>query len=136
MCGQRTCRRGHPDRVANRAALLGELALVFGDMTSRQALDLLVPNGIVAGSIDSYDRVENNPDVQAAGIFVDIAGDDGVSYRALRSPWHAAGVAASAPRRPAPRVGQHTGEIMAELGYAPASIAPLSRRGIVRTDLS
>ena len=36
------------------------------------------------------------------------------------------------PRRPTPLLGQHTGEVLTELGYTPAQIRDLYERGVVR----
>lgn len=120
-------------RVANRTELLAELAPAFRAMTSTEAIDLLIPNGIVAGRINSYGDVLANPDVQAAGIFVDRTDDTGTIHRMLRAPWRSS-VADPGPRNPAPRAGQHTGELLRELGYHPAEIDDLCRRGVVQVD--
>jgi crotonobetainyl-CoA:carnitine CoA-transferase CaiB-like acyl-CoA transferase len=120
----------NPDRVAHRAELLAELAPVFRRLSSGDALDMLVRNGIVAGAINSYEQVAQHPDVRASGTFVEVV-DDGTPYTVVRAPWRTGGDAPSPV--PAPRVGQHTLEIMTELGYPATEIEDLVRRGIVRT---
>jgi crotonobetainyl-CoA:carnitine CoA-transferase CaiB-like acyl-CoA transferase len=120
----------NPDRVAHRAELLDELAPVFRRLSSGDALDMLVRNGIVAGAINSYEQVAQHPDVRASGTFVEVV-DDGTPYTVVRAPWRTGGDAPSPV--PAPRVGQHTREIMTELGYPATEIGDLVRRGIVRT---
>jgi CoA:oxalate CoA-transferase len=38
----------------------------------------------------------------------------------------------AAVRRPPPLLGEHTDEVLGELGYTPADIASLHERGVVR----
>jgi crotonobetainyl-CoA:carnitine CoA-transferase CaiB-like acyl-CoA transferase len=120
----------NPDRVANRAALLAELAPAFGGLTTRDALDMLVGNGIVAGAINDYAQVTQHPDVLASGTFVEVV-DDGTPYTVVRTPWRDGPHDVGAPA-PAPGVGRDTRAIMAELGYPATEIDDLVRRGIVR----
>jgi crotonobetainyl-CoA:carnitine CoA-transferase CaiB-like acyl-CoA transferase len=121
----------NPNRVANRAELLAELAPAFAELTSEKALEVLVGNGIVAGAILGYEQVTRHPDVRASGTFVEVA-DAGAPYTVVREPWRI-GDDEARPRSPAPRVGQHTREIMTELGYPATTIADLAQRGIVGT---
>jgi crotonobetainyl-CoA:carnitine CoA-transferase CaiB-like acyl-CoA transferase len=124
----------NPDRVAHRAELLAELAPAFRELPSEEALELLVGNGIVAGAINSYEQVAAHPDVRASGTFVEVVDDgpDGGPYTVVRTPWRSGGE--DPARTPAPRVGQHTREILTRLGYPAAEVGDLVRRGIVRTD--
>ena len=46
-------------------------------------------------------------------------------------PWRMTG-AETVPHAPAPGLGQHTGEILAELGYDAGAVAALSREGALR----
>lgn len=120
----------NPDRVAHRSELLAELTPAFRERTSDDALDMLVGNGIVAGAIKTYEQVARHPDVRASGTFVEIV-DDGDPYTVVRAPWRIGG--GDAPSRtPAPRAGQHTRQIMTELGYPASEIGDLVRRGVVR----
>jgi crotonobetainyl-CoA:carnitine CoA-transferase CaiB-like acyl-CoA transferase len=119
----------NPDRVVHRAELLAELAPAFRELPSEKALELLVGNGIVAGAINTYEQVAAHPDVRASGTFVEVVDDDG-PYTVVRTPWRSGEDPA---RTPAPRVGQHTREILTQLGYPAAEIGDLVRRGIVRT---
>ena len=124
-------------RVTHREALLTELSAAFRRMKSADALELMTSNGVVAAGIHSYEQAAESPDVQAAGIFVDLVPEDGTDgasgYRTLRSPWRTS-AGDPVPRRPAPRLGRHTRELMTELGYPPAEIDALRERGTVRTD--
>jgi crotonobetainyl-CoA:carnitine CoA-transferase CaiB-like acyl-CoA transferase len=69
-----------------------------------------------------------DPLAEAAGCFVDITDVDGVAYRQPASPARFPG-ADDGPKRPAPRLGQHTREILAEAGYGPGEIDQLIAEG-------
>ena len=117
-------------RVANRAELLVELRSAFAHMSTEQAMDLLTPNGVVAGRISSYDEVRKNPDVEATGLFIDVEGPDGTQHTTLGSPWHLASVTGG-DRRGAPGIGQHTAELLGELGYTGQDISTLAARSVI-----
>ncbi|MFC9787001.1 CaiB/BaiF CoA transferase family protein [Rhodococcus sp. NPDC127528] len=117
-------------RVANRAALLVELRAAFAPLSTDQAMELLTRNGVVAGRISSYDEVRKNPDVEATGLFIDVEGADGISHTTLGSPWSLASVTGGG-RRGAPGLGQHTTELLGELGYTEREIADLHAHSVI-----
>ncbi|REE70742.1 crotonobetainyl-CoA:carnitine CoA-transferase CaiB-like acyl-CoA transferase [Rhodococcus wratislaviensis] len=117
-------------RVRNRSALLIELRAAFADQSTDQAMDLLTPNGIVAGRISSYDEVRKNPDVEATGLFIEVDGTDGTQHTTLGAPWNLGSVPSSS-RAGAPTLGQHTAEILGRLGYSPEDIADLQAQRVI-----
>ncbi|GGU45755.1 CaiB/BaiF CoA transferase family protein [Nocardioides albus] len=118
------------DRVANRAPLLVELRAAFAPLTSDAAMELLTSNGVVAGRISGYDEVFKNPDIEAAGLFIEATEPDGSTYPTMRSPWHL-GSAGDGPRTAAPRLGEHTAEVLRAHGYDPAEIADLAAARVI-----
>ncbi|GAA4734992.1 CaiB/BaiF CoA transferase family protein [Actinomycetospora chibensis] len=117
------------DRVVHRDALLAELSVAFGAMPRREALDLLVGHGLVAASIDSYDEVEHNPDVLATGIFTEVSTASGL-HRVVGAPWRD-GDGRTAATRHAPTVGEHTADVLAEIGCTPDEVEALAAAGVV-----
>ena len=108
----------------------GRTALSLRSHVHRAGDDLLTPNGVVAGRISSYDEVRKNPDVEATGLFIDVEGPDGTQHTTLGSPWHLASVTGG-DRRGAPGIGQHTAELLGELGYTGQDISTLAARSVI-----
>jgi len=97
---------------------LGELADLFDRID--------IPFAPVAKPGDLFD----DPQLNAGGRMLEIDFPNGVSAKIPRLPVEI-GNHDFALRRQAPSLGQHTAEILAELGIAPAEIAALGQRGIV-----
>ncbi|MEE2062318.1 CaiB/BaiF CoA transferase family protein [Rhodococcus artemisiae] len=103
-------------RVANRKAMLVELRGAFSTMTSDEAMKLLTTNGVVAGKINTYPEAMRSADVEASGLFIEVSGADGAPNTALGSPWHL-GSMPKVSTEGDPRLGQHSTELLVELGY-------------------
>lgn len=100
-------------RVQNKADLLANLRAAFAEMTTADAVAKCSANGVVTGRINTYADVVVNPDVVESGIFVTVgSGDDEASV--VGHPVTFRGTPRS--RRGAPEVGQHTDEVLTELG--------------------
>ncbi|MBZ4017168.1 CaiB/BaiF CoA transferase family protein [Streptomyces purpurogeneiscleroticus] len=117
-------------RVAHRPALLAELRAAFAGLTTDEAMDLLTPNGVVAGRISGYDEVRRNPDVVASGLFLDVAGADGAQQTTLGSPWRLGSVTESRGKG-ASGLGRHTAELLGQLGYTAREIAGLAAESVI-----
>ncbi|MFJ3697959.1 CaiB/BaiF CoA transferase family protein [Streptomyces sp. NPDC090052] len=119
-------------RVRNRPALLAELRREFATMTTEEAMSLLAGNGVVAGRINTYGQTMASPDVEASGIFINVADAAGQESTTLGSPWHLGSVP-EVSGNGAPELGQHTTEVLTELGYDLTAIRELEAAGVVRT---
>ncbi|WP_269939696.1 CaiB/BaiF CoA transferase family protein [Arthrobacter sp. HY1533] len=116
-------------RVANKAALLNELRFEFGKFTTSEALALLTENGVVAGRISNYGDLAENQDVKATGILIKTTGPLG-EIETVGAPWQ---FASAGPRSTsgAPALGEHTEEVLAELGFSAGDINTLAAAGAV-----
>ncbi|MFD3561262.1 CaiB/BaiF CoA transferase family protein [Streptomyces sp. NPDC058686] len=119
-------------RVRNRPELLGELRAEFATMATDEAMRLLADNGVVAGRISTYGQVMASPDVEASGIFIDVTDAAGHETTTLGSPWHLGSVPELSGNG-APQLGQHTAEVLTELGYDSEAVRALEAAGVIRS---
>ncbi|KAA0022249.1 CaiB/BaiF CoA transferase family protein [Antrihabitans cavernicola] len=117
-------------RVQNRPAMLAELRAAFSTMTSDEAMTLLTTNGVVAGKINTYPEVMRSADVEATGLFIEVNDTDGMSTTTLGSPWHLGSLPKFSSQGD-PALGQHTADVLAELGYSSAAVDALTADKVV-----
>jgi crotonobetainyl-CoA:carnitine CoA-transferase CaiB-like acyl-CoA transferase len=100
-------------RVANRDALVALLSEATVRQTAEGLLAALEQAKVPGGPINGLAAVFADPQVQARGMAIDLALAGG-SVPGLRTPIVTDGKT-MASERPAPRLGEHTDEILAEL---------------------
>jgi len=93
-------------------------------------IDLLVPKGIWAAAVQEYDEVFRDPAVQEAHVTEELDHPEAGRVRLLRFPLEfSSGQAAT--RRVPPTSGQHTDEILRELGFSAADVRAFREGHIV-----
>ncbi len=118
--------RENKDRVANDAALREILEDVLTGKTTAEWEELLIPQGVTVSAINDVAQVkERFPEA-----FVEV--DHPVAGTGLlpASPVAFGGVTPDLSK-PSPVLGEHTEEILAEVGYAPDEIARLRADAVV-----
>lgn len=120
----------NPARVAHRKELLSALSEAFGTMTRDEAVAQLNSAQIVCGAIRSFDDIAEDKDVVASEILVDVAGVDGSSFTSPGLAFTLDGRRRTTSTN-APAVGQHTAEVLEDLGYGNTEIEKLLSSGIV-----
>jgi len=117
-------------RSENRVRLNAEISMRTKNYRSQDLVERLNAAGVPSGPIYSIDQVFADPQVQHVGMSVPMPhperSDVGVVNQAVtlsRTP--------PVINRPTPDAGQHTEEILTELGYDSAAIADLRERGVI-----
>ena len=118
----------HGARAKNVAALVEALDAGFARFTLAELAEKLTAADLVWGPLNYPRDTVADPLAETAGCFVDITDAEGASYRQPASPARFPGFD-DTPKRPAPKLGQHTREVLAEAGYADAEIDRLIAEG-------
>lgn len=117
-------------RVANRAVLVPELARLIAPFARADLLALLDKANVPAGPINSVDQVFADPQVVHRAMRIDLPHGGGASLPSVRTPITMSATPLVSDRA-APLLGEHTGEILAELGLDAAEIDRLAGDGVV-----
>ena len=117
-------------RLTHRAALSAEIETALAAHPASHWWPLLSAAGVPAGPVHSVAQALEHPQVAGRGMVAtfDDAPGVGRDIRVLRTGLQIDG-AAPAVDRPPPTLGQHTREILAELGYSAADIDALEQEG-------
>ena len=113
-------------RVRNRSALTAELEAVFSARNADEWLELLLAAGVPVGKIRGVREALR----AAEGATVAVAHPT-VGELELVAPPFSLLHAATRPPAPPPLLGQHTAEILAELGVSAERRAELERLGVI-----
>jgi formyl-CoA transferase/CoA:oxalate CoA-transferase len=118
-------------RVRNYEALRARLAPLLRSRPAADWLSGLEKAGVPCGRVRSVAEALDSEQVAARGLLLDVEHPTLGRGRYVGSPIHLEG-AGRGSRRPPPRLGEHTGEVLAErLGLAPEEIEELRRQNVV-----
>jgi crotonobetainyl-CoA:carnitine CoA-transferase CaiB-like acyl-CoA transferase len=116
------------DRELHQAVLDAELAGILATMSTAECLERMAAHDIPGAAVVPVDAVHTDPQVVHNDTLVE---HDSASVGRIREPRPPVSFDGS-PRAlpgPAPRVGEHTAEVLTELGYDATAIARLASRG-------
>jgi crotonobetainyl-CoA:carnitine CoA-transferase CaiB-like acyl-CoA transferase len=118
-------------RVKNADALEAEIEKVLTTASTAHWVEKLDAAGVPGGPVYTYEQALDDPHVKARRMIHDIEHPVIGPMKTLGLPIKSAGEL-TAIRKPAPLLGQHSREILGELGYDGAAIESLLRSGAVK----
>ncbi|MGB5079926.1 MAG: CoA transferase [Burkholderiales bacterium] len=122
--------KGEQNRSKNRIALNAEINKALASRTTAEWIEVLTAASVPCGPIYTIDKVFEDPQVRHIGAAV------GVKSRKL-GEFRIVNQAVKLSRTPAriavapPELGEHTDEVLAELGYGKAEIGALRERKVI-----
>jgi crotonobetainyl-CoA:carnitine CoA-transferase CaiB-like acyl-CoA transferase len=122
----------NPDRVANREALVALIAERFREEDAATWLERLAAAGVPAAPVQDLAEVVAHPQTEALGLLQALPHPKIPDERLVTLPLTVNGERAP-HRTPAPALGEHTAEVLAEAGYADAEIERLAAQGVIRS---
>jgi len=121
----------NPARVVHRTALFEALAEVTRTLSTDELLARLGRAGVPAAPILKLDQVAALPQTEASGMLIPFKHPRLPDYRAVGLPIRWDGERPGIARVP-PLLGEHTAEVLGELGYDAAAIEELAQRHVVQ----
>jgi crotonobetainyl-CoA:carnitine CoA-transferase CaiB-like acyl-CoA transferase len=119
------------ERGRNGAVLSERMSRWCAERTSQEALDAMNAAGVPAAPVLSPRQALEHRQVLESELLVPTAFDGLATAVPLAAPPFSIGAHAATVRGSAPKLGQHTDEILASLGYSEAQIADLRKMGAV-----
>jgi formyl-CoA transferase len=114
----------HAAQVAHRDELQARWREEFGKRTTRQVIEALESVDILCAPVNDLPRALTDPQVANNHMVVEMAHPDAGTIRTVGIPVKLDGTP-GAVRRPPPRLGEHTREVLTELGFTAAEIDAL-----------
>ena len=117
-------------RLANHAELKARIEAALAGGSTAEWVERFAGAAIAAGPIYEFDQVFEDPQVRHLGLVTEVEQPGWGKVRMLGFPFGSS-PASAAIRRPAPRLGEHTAELLEELGWARREIERLAAAGAV-----
>jgi len=117
-------------RVTNAAACEAPIVEFIGARTLDENMAIFEAAEVTASPVYDIDQFLADPHVQARGIVVDVP-DAQLGELTMHNIIPRLADTPGRLRRPAPEIGEHTAEILGQLGVGPDDLVALAREGII-----
>ena len=117
-------------QMEHRTQLWRELGAGFARHTTAECIERLDRADILCAPVLTLDEALQQPQVEANGILVSFEHPVHGTVRTTGNPLHFSG-AEQIALRPAPTLGQHSEDVLRELGVAPERIARLREAAVI-----
>jgi len=118
------------DRLRHRAVVVLLLEQVFCQRDAEYWLERLRAADIPSGPINEVDEILNDPHIKAREMIVELTHSTAGQVRSLGNPVHLDETPVSYRLAP-PTLGQHTSEVLEQLGYGASDIERLRGEGAI-----
>ena len=118
-------------RAANCRELVAILDKVFASKTRDEWMKILEEHGCIYTPVQSISEVVEDPQVLANNYMIEVDHPVYGHIRTMGFPWDLSETPASW-RRGAPKLGEHTEEVLLEIGYSRKDIAKLREEGAIQ----
>jgi CoA:oxalate CoA-transferase len=120
------------ERTKHADDLKGFLDEIFSQNSTAYWNEFLNGNGIPGSSINTIDKLFENPQIAARNMLVEVEQPGVGAFKIAGNPIKMSGLQQEIPDEPAPAIGQHTEEILTRyLDYSKEEVAQLREKGIV-----
>jgi formyl-CoA transferase len=120
-----------PLRAKNRPALIAHLNDIVRSKPSAYWVEALNKAGVPCGPINTIDKAWDDPQIKHLGMAKKVRHPKIGEYQVVGQPIHMSRYPQPDMLRPTPDQGQHTDEVLRDLGYDAAGIAGLRGKGVI-----
>jgi len=121
---------GNPDRVRHRDELAAELSATLESKPTGEWQKILDGAGVPSTAIQTLDQVVSHPQVRATGALMPVPHPRIDDFTVVSTPFQHDG-AYPGVRHVPPLLGEHSQEVLGELGYEQSEIAALADQGVI-----
>ncbi|MYF03753.1 MAG: CoA transferase [Holophagales bacterium] len=122
--------RTTPERIANMPEFVALLDAEFARRDFEDWSERFTHHEIPYSLVSNLDDIANDEQLEAIGMFRDLDHPEYGRLRTVDSPVFVEGEDKAQPQ-PAPALGEHTGELLRELGLDASEIADLADQGVI-----
>jgi crotonobetainyl-CoA:carnitine CoA-transferase CaiB-like acyl-CoA transferase len=122
--------KGDQNRSKNRVALNAEINKALASRTTAEWIDILIKSEVPCGPIYAIDQVFDDPQVKHIGAATTVKSPKLGELRIVNQAVTLSRTPARMAAAP-PEVGEHTEEVLKELGYGKAAISVLRQKKVV-----